>query len=266
MITKHSIPWIGALGGAVAWLLLSVICYLIFPHDWIASHVFQSTVNAVAFSIAGAILGFIYSRNHELEIEANWREAGSLPQFLTVTKYDQLAPFAARMSGRDKNRRPNSMLQSVFYTLHQCFERSPALETLNTLYAVEQRQIANRYRKWFGLINAVAACGVIGTLVGIQRACDSIDDMDVVTASLRVAFDTSLVSIVLAAVLRYMLNLLQQYDTDVLIQAYRQIFDNLVQAIRAPKHLRSGEPDFAMKQDRFTAKSKTTNGKENGKR
>jgi biopolymer transport protein ExbB/TolQ len=94
-------------------------------------------------------------------------------------------------------------------------------------HRVDLRYSMLRYITW-----VIPTIGFIGTVVGIATTLDGINpespDLGILTASLGVAFNTTLIALVLSAILVFLLHLVQQLEEKSVNQAGHYTLKNLI--------------------------------------
>ena len=254
IIHRVSFPWLSGIVCFGLWAALSTFLRAVLPADYLFNHLLTSWVNGICIFLAGTVLGFIYRRNHDLNQEERWKEAAYLPKLPVITSYGQIASIHLKM--HESNKRPYALLKAVYDSLNVTWCPQRALATLDTKYGIETDRIATRYSNWIVVARVISACGLFGTLLGVSQSLPSIQNMNVARVALHVAFDTSLVSIVVGNAVLYYCRLLQRYDANVLIDVYEDIFDSVVQPIKVKNDL----PRNATSPGNRNATAQRTNG------
>jgi chemotaxis protein MotA len=92
-----------------------------------------------------------------------------------------------------------------------------------------------RYLAW-----SIPSIGFIGTVMGISGALGNADkavagDIAMVTSQLGVAFDTTLVALLLSIILMFQIHISQQKEESLIIGIHDYIIENFINRIYVPK-------------------------------
>ncbi len=231
---KRIFPLVLASVAASAWHPLTEFLEQTFAKDDLLGHLLQSPVNVISISLAAAVLGFIIVRFYEVFCESGWQKRALLPMGeQDFTSYDSVEQFSLRLSAdAAKSRRPLRLLDGCFQAVQRDWSRQAAQDALDAKYKLLQDELATRYRTRGYLVGAIATTGFFGTMLGSSQAMRHIQDASQATIQLHVAFDTTLVALLLGGVVGYLLAGLRSYDDTVLTQAYDNVFQHFVQRIR----------------------------------
>jgi len=111
------------------------------------------------------------------------------------------------------------------------------VSVLNSALELVSRQVDLRYSMLRYICWAIPTFGFVGTVVGIARTLARVDpaapDLRELTSSLAVAFNTTLVALVLAAVLVFLVHVAQKKEESSVNQAGRYVLKNLVNRLYA---------------------------------
>ena len=232
---KRIFPLVLASMAASAWHPLNEFLEQTFAKDDLLGHLLQSPVNVISISLAAAVLGFIIVRFCEIFCESGWQKSALLPMGeQDFTSYDSVEHFSLRLSADAARARkcPLRLLDACFQAVRRDWSRQAAQDALDAKYKLLQDELATRYRTWGYLVGAIATAGFFGTMLGSSQAMRHIQDASQATIQLHVAFDTTLVALLLGGVVGYLLAGLRSYDDTVLTQAYDIVFQHFVQRIR----------------------------------
>ena len=135
-------------------------------------------------------------------------------------------------------------------TINQYFKTrsvSDTLSVLNTNLELETHRLDLRYSMSKYVVWAIPTFGFIGTVVGIAQALGSlnIDDLTgpnktaafkVLTSNLGLAFDTTIISLALSAILVFILLVVQKGEEESVNKAGQYVLRNLVNRINPEKN------------------------------
>lgn len=195
----------------------------------------MQTIMWVAFFVA---LGELFYRLlHVLTIEKSLQQSYLPDDGYTIIELDDLPSIAKKI---EKDAQTNGTLASFIKKLLMQFQTSNSIEqTLNMLNAqlemrsslIDLHYNMVRYLSWF-----IPTLGFIGTVVGIASALKYAGDVNGqgatfvadLTAKLAVAFDTTLVALMMSAVIVFLMHIIQGREESDLVESGQYCLDNFI--------------------------------------
>ena len=182
-------------------------------------------------------MGEIYQRWKTAHYEAAFLKKNYLPDDdVTVLQASDLGPIRSQVTGMYDGE--NGFLPSLIDLCILQFQASRSVEqavaVMNSsleliAHRVDLRYLILRYIVW-----VIPTIGFIGTVVGIasglSEAAKNIDapDLKAVTTKLAIAFDTTLIALILSAILVLLLHLVQRKEENCVNQAGHYCLKNLI--------------------------------------
>ena len=161
----------------------------------------------------------------------------------TMLRAQDLAPYAARakQSFKDKNSFLQKLILRVIWQFQGSRSLSQANEVMKSSIDLFQNEIDLRYNMIRYVTWLIPTLGFIGTVIGIAFALETAgnppavtdseelkDWMKALTADLGVAFNTTLVALLLSAVLVFIMHLVQEREELALNRSSQYCLDNLI--------------------------------------
>jgi len=171
----------------------------------------------------------LYGMDEEREVRR-----GHLPAGNEMLRPSDLGPIVRRV--REKSLEDLFLPRLVLRTAFQ-FQASrsvaQASDVLKSSLDLLSHEIDLRYNMVRYLVWLIPTLGFIGTVVGISGAMgvatkEGAESLDKVTAELAVAFDTTLVALLLSGVVVFLMHLIQEKEERALNSAGQYCLDNLI--------------------------------------
>ncbi len=136
-----------------------------------------------------------------------------------------------------EKKRPYSLLASVIKKACLKFRSSKSIPEMIEIISIqmeinkekhESDQSNIRYLTW-----VIPSIGFIGTVLGISKALTvaGSEDMNLITSTLGIAFDTTLISLVLSIIIMWFVHLLQEETDQLHAEMKEYVIENLVNRI-----------------------------------
>ena len=180
-------------------------------------------------------LGELYLRHVSAEREIAVFRRGYLPEDeQTVLQSRDLGPIRRRVAA-DAGNDPGFLQELIDLCILQ-FQASRSVDqtvsVLKSSLELMSHRLDLRYQMLRYIIWVIPTIGFIGTVVGIALTLARVNpadpDLGRLTASLAVSFNTTLVALILSAVLVFLLHLVQKREETALNRAGRYALKNLV--------------------------------------
>lgn len=228
-------------GSTAAMLLLDHSAYSIFPYPF--------TIQNLTYIVFAVGLANLYVRWRSATAEQAFVGAKFLPEDdATVLQLSDLGPIRRKVAGLSNG---NSgflpyLIDITTTQLQTTHSIDQAVSMLGSsldlmIHEVDLRYQTSRYIAWL-----LPTIGFIGTIVGIAVALEFIDPkhMDVagVTGRLGVSFYTTLVALIVSAVLVLIQHAVQKQEEFALNQAGRYCLKNLVNRVYIPHETTEKRP------------------------
>ncbi|MCB0360109.1 MAG: MotA/TolQ/ExbB proton channel family protein [Bdellovibrionales bacterium] len=195
----------------LAVLLLDYSHYSSFPYPF--------TIQNLMYIMFFLALGELFLRLHTANRELAFIKEGILPEDdHSVLRVKDLAAIRERITGRFDNE--NGFLPYLINLSILQFQASKsvdqAVSVLNSTlelmgHRVDLRYMLARYMVW-----VIPTLGFIGTVVGIAQALNLLDpdnmDLGQVTGNLAVAFNTTIIALILSAILVFLQQAVQKHE------------------------------------------------------
>ena len=209
-----------------------------------ASETYPLTIQNVMWIMFFFGLGELWIRFRRATLEAEQVGKGLLPEDdSTMLRSKELRPIYRNLMQVERAR--YFRLQRLIIRIVQQFQISQSIEQANILMnsslELMQHEIELKYNMLRYLVWLIPTLGFIGTVVGIALALSAAGDMPdlneagaiqtwlgVMTMELGVAFSTTLVALIMSAVLVFLLHLAQGKEELALNSAGQYCLDNLV--------------------------------------
>ncbi|MDA7948923.1 MAG: MotA/TolQ/ExbB proton channel family protein [Hyphomicrobiaceae bacterium] len=206
--------WLGA-GGAV------------FP--------FPFTIQNIEHLLFFLAMADIFVRRSVARRELSFLEKGYLPEDAeSVLTFDDLGPLRRKVAGDfdgDNGFLPYLIDLSVLQ-VQASRSVDQTVSVLNSTLELIAHKVDLRYQLLRYLAWAIPTIGFIGTVVGIASALSLIDpdhmDLKRITASLAVAFDTTVIALIESAIIVLLLNLTQKQEELAVNRAGEYCLKNLI--------------------------------------
>ncbi|KHD11198.1 hypothetical protein PN36_06220 [Candidatus Thiomargarita nelsonii] len=180
-------------------------------------------------------LGELFVRWQDSLQEFAYLKKGYLPEDdRTVLQAHDLATYVARLKGDTKHR--SGFLPKMIFRCILQFQATRSVEQANEImnsmvdiffHQIEMKYNILRYIAW-----VIPTFGFIGTIVGIAAALKAVDpanlDLLAITASLAVAFNTTLIALLLSAVLVFFIHIIQEMEERSLNESVNYCLANLI--------------------------------------
>jgi len=180
-------------------------------------------------------LGELFVRWQDSLQEMAYLKKGYLPEDdRTVLQVHDLATHVARVKGDTKHR--SGFLPKMIFRCILQFQATRSVEQANEImnsmadiffHQIEMKYNILRYIAW-----VIPTFGFIGTIVGIAAALNAVDpanlDLLEVTATLAVAFNTTLIALVLSAILVFFIHIIQEMEERSLNESVNYCLANLI--------------------------------------
>lgn len=208
------------------------------------SKLFPLTIQNAMWLLFAIGLGELWVRFRRAQQEADQFQADLLPDDETVMyRAKDLVPVYRNLTKSVRNR--HFRLQRVILRVVQQFQISKSIDQANSLMnsslELVQHEIELKYNMLRYLVWLIPTTGFIGTIVGIALALSAAGDLPVLddsaqvqmwfgkmTANLGVAFNTTLLALVMAAILMLLLHLAQSREEGALNEAGQFCLDRLI--------------------------------------
>jgi biopolymer transport protein ExbB/TolQ len=264
---SHSSRKIPGLRLVVWGLSLATGCVALFAMNWILPA--QTTLAATLldkreggtfpFSIQSATwlvfflgLGFVIQRWIETRREAAWLQAGLLPEDPSIVL--QTSDLGSIYSASRTMPLPQGFMSRMVRRVIQQVQVSNSVEMGTTLlnsslemfqYEIDLRFNMIRYVMWL-----IPTLGFIGTVIGIADALSFAGmfpagkdlPLDKLTAKLGVAFSTTLLALILAGVLVFLVHIVQEFEESTLLETGQYCLDHLINRIYIPRDQGGQDP------------------------
>lgn len=187
-------------------------------------------------------LGDLFVRSRIAKREMSFLAKGYLPEDPeTVLELDDLGPLRRRVA--DAFDADNGFLPYLIdlSVLQMQASRSvdQTVSVLNSTLELIAHKVDLRYQLLRYLAWAIPTVGFIGTVVGIAQALSFIDpqhmDLQRITASLAVAFDTTVIALIESAIIVLLLNLTQKEEELAVNRAGEYCLKNLINRLYVPE-------------------------------
>jgi biopolymer transport protein ExbB/TolQ len=189
-------------------------------------------------------LGELLVRSRQAILE--WRQVGLslLPEDeTTMLRSQELGPIYAR--SREAVETGGYYLQRLIVRAILQFQGSKSVDQANSLVnsslELYQHEIDLKYNMLRYLVWLIPTLGFIGTVIGIAMALDTAGNvpdvtnpgalkpwMKALTSDLGVAFNTTLLALILSAILVFLLHIIQEHEELALNRAGQYCLDNLI--------------------------------------
>jgi biopolymer transport protein ExbB/TolQ len=180
-------------------------------------------------------LGELFVRWQDSRQEMVYLKKGYLPEDdTTVLQARDLATHVARVKNDIKHR--SGFLPKMIYRCILQFQATRSIEQANEImnsmvdiyfHQIDMKYTLLRYIAW-----VIPTFGFIGTIVGIAAALKAVDpanlDLLEVTATLAVAFNTTLIALLLSAVLVFFIHIIQEMEERSLNESVDYCLANLI--------------------------------------
>jgi len=180
-------------------------------------------------------LGELFVRWQDSLQEMAYLKNGYLPEDdRTVLQAHDLANHVARLKGDTKHR--SGFLPKMIFRCILQFQATRSIEQANEImnsmadiyfHQIEMKYNLLRYIAW-----VIPTFGFIGTVVGIAAALKAVDpanlDLLEVTSTLAVAFNTTLIALLLSAILVFFIHIIQEMEERSLNESVNYCLANLI--------------------------------------
>ena len=243
---SHPLILLACLAGAA---LLIQLIDLFLPASWAVSlldkgrSTYPLTVQNLTWLVFGLGLGELIVRARDARAERAELRKGYLPEdettLLQAPELRRIYALARAASQPDSPSRDRFLPRLIHRVVTQ-FQTTKSVDQANALLSSSLElflhEIDLRYSMVRYVIWAIPALGFIGTVMGISLALAYAGAADLqdptllagLTKQLAVAFDTTLLALVLSAVLVLVQHLVQAYEERSLNQAGQYCLDNLI--------------------------------------
>ena len=209
-----------------------------------ASETYPLTIQNIMWIMFFFGLGELWIRFHRANAEAEQVEKGLLPEDdSTMLRPKDLRPIYRNVMQVKQAR--YFRLQRLIVRVVQQFQISHSIDQANSLMnsslELMQHEIELKYNMLRYLVWLIPTLGFIGTVIGIALALSAAGDMPdlneageiqnwlgVMTMKLGIAFSTTLVALIMSAVLVFLLHLAEGKEEIALNSAGQYCLDNLV--------------------------------------
>ena len=201
--------------------------------------VYPFTIQNLMYVMTAVGLGDLWARWRATSRESTYLRMKLLPEDdNTILQIDELGPIRRRVAGLKADEYaflPRLLDLSVLQLLtSKSLDQTVAIftSTLELMsHRVDLSYQTSRFLVWF-----IPTTGFIGTVVGISISLEGMKDsraiaFDKVTAGLAVAFYTTIIALVLSAVLVFLQNVVQRHEELTLNRAADYCLKNLVNRV-----------------------------------
>ncbi len=198
-------------GSNAAVLVLDYSNYSIFPYPF--------TIQNLMYLFFFACLGELLARYQCAQRELGFLGQGYLPEDTqTVLQAHELGPIRMRVAERHDGE--NGFLPYLIDLSILQFQSSRSVDqvvsVLNSSLELISHRVDLRYSMIRYIVWVIPTIGFIGTVVGIAGALGFVNpehmDLGKVTSSLAIAFNTTIIALVLSAILVFLLHVVQKRE------------------------------------------------------
>lgn len=246
---RLSYLWGGVLGGVFFVGLLT----LVLPDGKLAYFLldintkilpYPLTIQNLTWVIFFISLGDILSRYHSALADENQLGLGLLPEDKkSMLRTNDLVPIYRELDKRpeDRNRFLNQMIKRIILQFQSSGSIDQCHSFLNANFDLFQHSIDMRYNFLRYAVWLIPTLGFIGTIIGIALALETAGNipdvadstqlkpwMKSLTGALGVAFNTTLLSLILSAILVWLMSFVQEKEELALNHSTQYCWDNLI--------------------------------------
>ncbi len=199
------------------------------------SEIYPFTIQNAMIVLFFVGLGELFVRWQDSLQEMAYLKKRYLPEDdRTVLQAHDLANHVTRLQSDTKRR--SGFLPKILYRCILQFQATRSVEQANEImnsmadiyfHQIEMKYSILRYIAW-----VIPTFGFIGTIVGIAAALNAVDpanlDLLEVTSSLAVAFNTTLIALLLSAVLVFFIHIIQEMEERSLNESVNYCLANLI--------------------------------------
>ena len=200
---------------------------------------FPFTIQSPMWLVFGIGLGELYQRYYASRREENALGYRLLPEDdSTILVADELGALYRRMREQlaDNNTFLYRLIQRIIFQFQSSRSIDQANSLLNSSLELFNHEVDLRYGLLRYLIWLIPTLGFMGTIIGIALALEyagsaDFQDPDLlskVSSRLAVAFNTTLLALMLSAVLVFLLHIIQTHEERVLNRIGQYCLDNLI--------------------------------------
>jgi chemotaxis protein MotA len=228
-------PVLGAIIGAAVWFSAKQALEQAFGSQTLAGHLLMSPINLFSFAAFSAAAMIMYHRRRWISREDRWTHLGLLPEGEDFLSFASVEPFSKSLAAQGPRRdfRPLRLLRACFESVRRNWTVAAAHQALKTEFDLMRAEAEAHYYVVTYLVGAIVSIGFVGTVYGIGQSMGEIGrGTEAAIAQLHVAFDTTLVALVLSLIASLALSSLQKLEDAVLVSAFDRVFHDFVLRIR----------------------------------